>query len=367
MTTRFNRLCPPIWRAALAAGLVVSSLLAGPVAAAQPREVRIATVAYNTGGKVGYNGSAGIVDQQGWLRAELEKQGVKLVWVPVPVQSVGASVNEAFANHSIDFAGYGDLPSIILNAGGVETRVVVPGGRGNNVYLVVPAGSSARTLNDLKGKRIALHRGRPWEITFARLAASQGLKLSDFRIANLNPGAGAAALAAGDVDAFVTLSDAFQLVDRKVGRIIWSTKNKDQDWKMRAELWGDKTFIERHPDITQLVATAYVKAAQWSSQESNFDEQIAIAVRSGQSESAVRREYTDDAVPWKQRWSPLLSDLVLDHYQNAIAYSRQTGLIRSDLDAKRLFETRFLNAALKELGLQDHWATAASSTPGQAR
>jgi sulfonate transport system substrate-binding protein len=76
-----------------------------------------------------------------------------------------------------------------------------PVGAATTTHLVVPAGSTARTLADLKGKRIALHRGRPWEITFARLVAEQGLKLSDFRIANLNPGAGAAAIAAGDVDA----------------------------------------------------------------------------------------------------------------------------------------------------------------------
>jgi len=320
-----------------------------------PKEVRIATVAYNVNGKVGFNGSAAIVEKQGWLKDELSKQGVNLVWVPVTAQSVGVTINEGFANKSIDFAGYGDLPSIILNSGGVETRIVVPGGRGNNVYLVVPQGSVAKSLADLKGKRIALHRGRPWEITFARYVESNGFKFSDFKISNLNPGAGAAALAAGNVDAFVTLSDAYQLEDKKVGKIIWSTKSATQDWKMRAELWGAKDFIAKYPAITQIVATAYVKAAHWTSQETNLEAYLKIANQNGQPENIFRREYADDSVSWKSRWSPLFDDLVTDHYLNAAQYSRKANLIRKDLAQERLFDPRFLNAAIRDLKLEGYW------------
>jgi len=333
----------------------VFGLLTDAQAADRPKEVRIATVAYNVNGKIGFNGSAAIVEKQGWLKDELNKQGVKLTWVPVTAQSVGVTINEAFANKSIDFAGYGDLPSIILNSGGVETRIVVPGGRGNNVYLVVPPGSAAKTLADLKGKRIALHRGRPWEITFARYVESNGLKFSDFKISNLNPGAGAAALAAGNVDAFVTLSDAYQLEDKKVGKIIWSTKASAQGWKMRAELWGAKDFIAQNPAITQIIATAYVKAAHWTSQQANFEEYLKVANQNGQPENVYRREYSDDSVSWKLRWSPLFDDLVSDHYVNAAKYSRKANLIRKDLNVSYLFEPRFLNAALKELKLEDYW------------
>ena len=359
---KFAWLSRKVW-STLGLSLLLLLNAAEGLAAAQPKEVRIATVAYSNGGKVGYNGSAGIIEKEGWLRSELAKRGIALVWVPVAAQSVGATINEAFAGHSIDFAGYGDLPSIILNAGGVETKIIVPGGRGNNVYLVVPPGSSAKSIEDLKGKRIALHRGRPWEITFARLAATHGLKLTDFKISNLNPGAGAAALAAGNVDAFVTLSDAYSLVDRKVGKIIWSTKNVGQDWKMRAELWGDKGFVDKYPEVTQIVTTAYVKAAYWSSQEEHFEDYLQIAVLSGQSANAIRQEYANDSVSWKARWSPLLDDFVVEHYRNAIAYSREVNLIRNSFDVNRLFDPRFVQESLKQLKLEQYWAPAAPVAP----
>jgi sulfonate transport system substrate-binding protein len=327
--------------------------------AEQPKEVRIATVAHYNGSRPSFIGSAAVIEKQGWLREELKKRGIRLVWVPVAPQSVGATINESFANHSIDFAGYGDLPSIILNAGGVETRLIVPGGRGNNVYLLVPPNSPAKSITDLKGKRIALHRGRPWEITFARLAEANGLKLTDFRIANLNPGAGAAALAAGNVDAFVTLSDAFPLVDKKIGRILWSTKTPGQDWKMRAELWGDKAFIEKYPDITQIVANAYVRAAHWVAQEENYPEFIRIAVVGGQDAEVVKREYADDSISWKARWNPVFDEFVTSHYRNAIYYSRKVNLIRNAFDESRLFEPKFVRQALKDLKLEGYWDTPA--------
>ena len=111
-------------------------------------------------------------------------------------------------------------------------KLVVPGGSGNNIYLVVPADSPVHDIQALKGKRLALHRGRPWEFAFSNYLASQGLKLSDFKIANLNPQVGAAAVSAGKVDAAVLLNEAYALEDKGVARILWSTKQGADDWRL---------------------------------------------------------------------------------------------------------------------------------------
>ena len=128
-------------------------------AANEPKVVRIATVAYNVNGKTRYLGSTELVTETG-LDAELAKRGVKVEWVPAAHAMVGPIVNEAFANKTIDFAAYGDLPPIILNGSKPRVQLVAPWGRSGNSYLVVPANSTAKTIADLKGKRIALHRGR---------------------------------------------------------------------------------------------------------------------------------------------------------------------------------------------------------------
>jgi sulfonate transport system substrate-binding protein len=348
------------------AALGALPLAAGAGEAPPPKKLRIASVAYFQGDKVVYQGASAIVAEQGWLARELRARGVELEWFPAPHSNVGPVVNEAFANGSIDFAAYGDLPAIIVNAGGVSIRVVVPNGRGQETFLVVPADSTARSIEDLKGKRVAIHRGRPWELPFSRLLQSRGLTYRDFRLYNINPPAGAAAIAAGGVDALYTLSDAYLLEDKGVGRIIWSTKEAPPDWRMRAELWGASAFLDTRPELSQLVATAYVKAAHWSAQEENRDELVRINARSGTPESVIVREYDDDQVPWRERWSPQFAGYVEEHYRNAVDYAVENRLIRRRVDYGDLVDTRFVPAALRELGLEEYWDVAAGAAPRAA-
>ncbi|MDR2165004.1 MAG: ABC transporter substrate-binding protein [Zoogloeaceae bacterium] len=323
-------------------------------AQSQPVAVRVASVAYSQGKETVFHGVSALIERDPILRADLQKLGARLQWVPVPHASVGATINEAFASGGIEFAHYGDLPSVILNAGGVETVIVGPGGDGSNVYVIVPANSPAKSIKDLKGKRISLHRGRPWEVSFARVLAANGLKFSDVRIKNLNPQAGASALAAGDVEAHVALFDTLPLVDKGIGRILWSSKTPGQNWKIRTELWGNKTFVQRNPAITQALVNSHVRAAHWVSRKENFEEFLRLTARSGQPEELVRKDYLDDSIPWKERWSPLYSD-VLEHYRNVVSYSKSAGLIRKEFDAARLIDSQFIERALKEQKLQEHW------------
>lgn len=345
-------------------GLLATAVLAAaslPAAYAAdsglPESVRIAAVARNaTSGKTLFSGSSALVMEERWLEAELAKLGVKLEWHPVTTNSVASQVNEAFASKSIDFAQYGDLPSIIANASGLNTRLVVPGGSLNNTYLVVPPNSTAQSIKDLKGKKIALHRGRPWEYPFARLLQANGLSLSDFKILNLNPQAGAAAVSTGSADAFFTLSDAYLLEDKKIGRIIWASKQPPQDWKMRAELWGDNAFLTKYPQLAQLVATAYVRAHQKATAESGKEAFIQHEVASGQTESVVRRELAGDNSQWKSRWSPLFTPGLRAHYAAEAEYAKKAGLINKPVNVDNLFAPQFVTQALNQLKIQNFWS-----------
>lgn len=257
-------------------------------------------------------------------------------------------VNESFINNKIDFAFYGNLPAIVLNATGFRTQIVVPGGVGNNVYLVVPADSPIKTIEDLKGKKIALHRGRPWEINFAQLIQSKGLKLKDFQIINLNPQAGAAALSAKSVDAFFTLSDALTLQDRHLGKIIWSSQSLSADWKMRAELWGRKTYLDQHPDTTQLLADATVRAMQWISQHQ--DEFQQSQTKFGQPLSVIQRESQNTSSNWQQDWSPEYQvDFLKQHYAKVIDHAVKNQLIQTPIKAEELLNAQFTRQAIQNL------------------
>jgi len=338
---------------------LLTSLTAPLAAADEPAKLRIAVVANSTSGTPVFVGPPQRLASDQEFQQALRQRNVELEWVPVSSAAVATLTNEAFTNRRIDFAFYGDLPSVILNASGIKTRLLVPGNLGTNTYLAVPANSGARSLQDLKGKRIALHRGRPWEVSFAKLLEANGLGFNDFRIINLNPQAGAAALASGGVEGFFTLDDAYVLEERGIAKVIWSSHQAPHDWKMRAELWGSEEFINRYPELTQLLATATVRAMHWISRDENRDEYIRLQARFGLPETVIRRDADANQVTWKDYWAPLFTDSLKKHYEQVAAHAHRNKLIRKSVEAAELFASPgFVNRALQELGLEHYWNTA---------
>lgn len=323
--------------------------------------LKIAVVSYFSGQNIQLGGVDYVIDKQGWLREALAKRGITLAWFPAPNAAVGPIVNEAFASRQIEYASYSDLPSIILNASGsaAKTKLVVPGAPTDS-YLVVPKASQARSIEDLKGKRLAIHRGRPWELPLLRLLESRGLSYRDFQIYNINPEAGAAAVATGGVDGLFTISP-FGLEDKGVAKIVWSTADMPLSWKSWGGFWVARSHLERQPEIAQLVVTAYVKAAHWVSQPENKEEVIRQATRSGLSERIVRRTYDESNISWKDRWSPLFRPELYEHYREAVAFARKNAIIQSDVDVNALLDDRLAQTALKQLNLTNYWTLPAAA------
>jgi sulfonate transport system substrate-binding protein len=153
----------------------------------------------------------------------------------------------------------------------------------------------------------------------------------------------------------VLLSEAYALEDKGVGKIIWSTKQGANDWRLISDLWGTDLFVAQHPDITQLLATAWVKAAWWISQEQNQDAYYQLSSRAGTAESVLRRDDQNDPVAWKERWAPK-SDLQLKaHYQALTEYALANHLIRDNYDITPSLATGFTRQALIDLKLTDYW------------
>src|SRR5690606_4731816 len=147
--------------AAFALVLLPAAALAEPPL----KVVRIASVAVFTDGKSEITGGqSAVLAGNRWLQDELKKHGVALEWYPVPTSVGGPAFNEALAKGAIDFASYGDFPAIIARSGGIDIKLIVPSGRGMNSYLVVPVDSPAQSIEDLKRKRVSIHRGRPLEL-----------------------------------------------------------------------------------------------------------------------------------------------------------------------------------------------------------
>ncbi|ESQ90188.1 hypothetical protein ABAC460_10580 [Asticcacaulis sp. AC460] len=328
-------------------------------AADQAKVVRIASIGYYADGKlnVGGNQTAAVYTRK-VLEERLAKRGVTVEWVPISQSLGGPGFNEALASKKVDFAAYGDFPAIIARAGGIPIKLVVPAGRGSNSYLVVPAGSKAQSIEDLKGKSIALQRGRPGELAFNQLISSKGLTRADFKIFNIAADAAASSLAAGQIDAAFIGPAAYLLEDKGVGRVIWSSKGTN--WKWRSELFVREDFSRDNPGLTQEVVEGYISAAYWSSQDANREEAQTLISRNGTPLSVVQRDSEND-IEWKAKWSPLFDGYMEEHYRDAVAFTSSEKLIPQAFDVKDFFEPKYVEQALKNQKLEGYWTARQGS------
>jgi sulfonate transport system substrate-binding protein len=329
-----------------------------------PQVIRLGSGAGNTvGGKQMSTGIPGWTEKSGVVEKEFAGSGIKIEWIHIP--GAGPGANEALASGKVDFAYYGDFPAIIGKAGGVNSKLIVPGQRGANSYLSVPPSSTVKDIADLKGKRLAINLGRPWELAFSHLLASKGLALSDFQIFNLSPPDGAAAIAASRLDGLYDTS-GFLYEEKGVGRIVWSTRAAPLDWKFTSELFASADFAAKYPAATERVAKAFIQAAYLMSLDENRDDILRFWGETSDPYSVELKEY--EGVPLKQKIVPLFDPFLAQHYREAVAYAVQTKLIRKPFDVDGWFDPRFVETALKELKLENYWPAAdASGSPLASR
>jgi sulfonate transport system substrate-binding protein len=276
---------------------------------------------------------------------------IKVEWINI--MSAGPGINEAFAGGAIDMANYGDLPSIIAKAGGLDIKYLAPLNRGMDSYLIVPPGSAAQSIVDLKGKRIGINHGRPWELAFSRLLDANGLNQSDFQIFNLNLPDGDAALAARNIDGLYSL-DGYQDESRGIGKIIWSTKGEPLTWKLIAGLFSTGTFARTYPETTQRLVTAFVAVNYYYSLPEHRAEALRqTAMGQGMTYEDIEKAYS--GISLKDRNSVLFDPVLTQYYKDAIAFALNGHLIRRGFSPDELFEPKFVEAALRTLHLENYW------------
>ncbi|ASL26302.1 ABC transporter substrate-binding protein [Azotobacter chroococcum] len=340
--------------ASLLPGLLSAALLLAPLplSAAEPVTIRFGVAQVGKGGVPFSNGGvAGLADQRKALQQELEGSDVRVEWHYF--KGAGPAVNEALANKQLDFAVQGDLPAVVAKAGGLDTRLITADNLLTSTYLVVPADSPARSLADLKGKRVALFKGTNLHLAILRALKQQGLGERDFRTLNMDFATMAAALTSKDIDGAWFDARAFDLQASGVGRILYDTRAVDPRLTRQGHVLVRGEFEREHPELVQKVVTALVRTAAWTSDPANRETVLSLWANSGTPLEALRAE--QEGQSFQRRYSPLLDAFFVERYRTTVRESKELGLIRGDVDVARWVEPKYVQAAIEQLGLQKLW------------
>jgi sulfonate transport system substrate-binding protein len=334
-----------------ALALALLSLTASARAEEKPSIVRFGVALVGAGNRPVAGGiPISTIADKGALDEEFRADGIQ---VKVSYfTGAGPAVNEALANDQLDFAAQGDLPGLVAKAGGLPTRLILPQGRFGGIHVAVPASSAARTLEDLRGKRIAVFKGTAWQLAFYRALQSKGLKEGDFKIINMSTADGTAALLSGDIDAQVSGSDLFPLAERGAARIVYTTRG-DPKLGVLSHLLVTERFAARYPQIVQRVVNVFLKEAVWLAQEPNRARTYQVWVKTGFGLPAWKGDWDGD--PLRDRTSPLFDEYYRAQYRRLLESARDLKLVRRPFDIDRWIDPTFLNQGLATLGVQHPW------------
>jgi sulfonate transport system substrate-binding protein len=123
----------------------------------------------------------------------------------------GQVIIEAMNAGALDYGGWSEIPQAFAAASGAKVRAVaVLKGDVNDQVVLVPKASPVTDIAGLKGKRVGYVRATTSHYYLLRMLWQAGLNFSDIQAINLDPTDGAAAFAAGDLDAWAIYGYAIE-------------------------------------------------------------------------------------------------------------------------------------------------------------
>lgn len=164
-------------------------------AATAPSDLDVKTIS------VGYQkASVNLVIAQQQKLLEQQFPNATIKWNEFPG---GPQILEALAVGSIDIGATGDTPPVYAQAGGKPLHYVAyEAAKPESSAILVPKDSHMNALQDLKGKRVAVHRGSSSHYLLVQAVRKAGLEWNDIQVVWLNPADARAAFQKGAVDAW---------------------------------------------------------------------------------------------------------------------------------------------------------------------
>jgi sulfonate transport system substrate-binding protein len=221
-----------------------------PAHAAAPKEVRIGYQKY---------GTLTLLKGRGTLEKRLLDKNIGVKWTEFPA---GPQLLEGLNVGSIDFGTVGEAPPIFAQAAGANLVYI-----GNeppspsSEAIVVPKGSTLRSLADLKGKKIALNKGSNVHFLLVKALEKAGIAYADIQPVYLPPSDARAAFERGAVDAWVIWDPFLAAAEKQLGaRVLVDGKGLVANHQFYLASRG---FAEQSPELVRIVLDELAQVDEW--------------------------------------------------------------------------------------------------------
>ncbi|MCU4640954.1 aliphatic sulfonate ABC transporter substrate-binding protein [Acinetobacter courvalinii] len=243
--------------------LIAASLasLLGVAGCAKKPEQQSTTKQETTTLNIGFQkyGILPIVKAKGELEKTLAAQGVQVKWVEFPA---GPQLLEGLNVGSVVLGEAGEAPPIFAQAANpnlvyVANQPAAPSAEA----LIVQKDSPIQSIQDLKGKRIALNKGSNVHYLLLKLLEENNLTLSDIQPVYLPPSDARAAFEKGAVDAWVIWDPFLAAAEHQIhARVIANGEHLVSNHQFYL---SDRQFAQNHPQVLNTVVTTLNQTTDW--------------------------------------------------------------------------------------------------------
>ena len=235
-----------------------------------------------------------VLKKQGWVEEAFKGTSIKWVY------SAGSSNALNFLQgNAIDFGSTAGSAALLSRANGNPIKAVYIYEQPEWTALVVAKDSTAKSITDLKGKKIAAQKGTDPYFFLLRTLNQAGLSQADIQFVNLPHGDGRTALERGQVDAWAGLDPHMAASELQAGsKVIYRNK----DFNTYGFLNGREDFVKKYPATTGTLIGLYERAKQWISDHP--DDAAKILADEAQIDLAVAKRELVERMNFKTSGVP---------------------------------------------------------------
>ncbi|RAS11239.1 sulfonate ABC transporter substrate-binding protein [Cupriavidus alkaliphilus] len=219
--------------------------------------------------RIGYQkyGTLTLLKARGTLEKRLTAQGISVRWTEFPA---GPQLLEGLNVGAIDFGTVGEAPPIFAQAAGAQLVYV-----GNEPpapvaeAIVVPRGSTLRSVADLRGKRVALNKGSNVHYLLVRQLEQAGIPYREIQPVYLPPADARAAFERGAVDAWVIWDPFLAAAEKQLGaRVLADGRGADGKNVVSNHQFylASRPYAQARPEIVGLILEELATLGTWAQQ-----------------------------------------------------------------------------------------------------
>ncbi|WP_047460517.1 aliphatic sulfonate ABC transporter substrate-binding protein [Rhizobium rhizogenes] len=305
-----------VFRSAVLGAIAALGFGLASAQAADLSEIRIDWATYNPVGL--------LLKKEGLLEKEFAKDNISIRWV----QSAGSNkALEFLSAGAIDFGSTAGAAALIARVNGNPIKSIYVFSRPEWTALVTRADSPISTVQDLKGKTIAVTRGTDPHIFLVRALTDAGLKQTDVKLVLLQHADGKLALLRGDVDAWAGLDPLMAAAEVEDKAKLFYRKPENNTWGV---LNTTETFATEHPDIVKRVIATYEQArADAIANPAALKAALVEAAKLPDDVIAKQLERTDIL-------QPTIGNLQRDTISKAGLALQSAGVLPADVDIQKV-------------------------------